>query len=176
MGGSRQYASSFSRSGSSERQAAARPMDETKLTGFSPLLADLSTRIGTSVFVGLASLFFLLLLYFFFKKRWLAATIMWSIISVVEVLFFARIWTAAPFNMAISALLVIAIARFGLLTSIVCQFVFFLTFIFPLTSDLSSWYANRAVFGLAILVALASYGAYVSLGGQRMFQSKLLEE
>lgn len=60
----------------------------SKLTGFSPLLADFFTRIGTTVFAGLAPMFFLLLLYLFTRKRWLAAILMWLTISTVQVLFF----------------------------------------------------------------------------------------
>lgn len=59
---------------------------------------------------------------------------------------------------------------------IVGQFVFVLSCFYPVTTDLSIWYANRSIFALAVLVSLATYGAYVSLGGQRMFHGRLLEE
>jgi hypothetical protein len=65
----------------------------------------------------------------------------------------------------------VRIARQG-----VWQFVFFLSVSYPLTTDLSIWYANRSIFALGALAILACYGAYVSLGGQRMFQGRLLEE
>jgi hypothetical protein len=76
----------------------------------------------------------------------------------------------------IATLMVIAVFRFGLLTAIVWQFVFFLSVSYPLTADFSVWYAGRSIFALTLLVALAIYGARVSLGGQRMFKSRLLEE
>jgi serine/threonine-protein kinase len=148
----------------------------SRLSGFGDLLEDFFMRFGGSVFAGLTPLFFLLLLYLFTRKRWLAGAIMWLIVSTVEILFFVSSWVEAPFNMVIATLLVIAVVRFGLLTVIVYQFVFFLSYVSPLTSDLSVWYANRWMFMLVVLVALASYGAYISLGGQRMFHDRLLED
>ena len=146
------------------------------LTGFSYLIEGLLTSFGKSVFAGLAPLFFLLLVYLFVRKRWMAASIMWAIISTVQILFFARSWVVAPFNLIISTILVFGVSRFGLLTAVVTQLVFLVSFVCPLTTDLSIWYANRSIFALVVLLALASYGAYVSLGDQKVFQSKLLEE
>lgn len=150
--------------------------DPSMLSGFSHLLEDFFTSFGISIFAGLAPLFFLLLLYLFLRKRWAAAVIMWVIVSTVEILFFASSWISAPFNMVIATLLVVGVFRFGLLTAIIAQFVFFLSFPFPLTTDLSIWYANRSLFALFVLIALASYGAYVSLGGQRILHTSLLED
>jgi len=70
----------------------------------------------------------------------------------------------------------VTVYRFGLLSAIVSQFVFLLSVFYPVTLDLSIWYANRSVFALAILTILACYGFYISLGGQRLFQTRLLEE
>ncbi|HZM89179.1 MAG TPA: protein kinase [Blastocatellia bacterium] len=150
--------------------------DVMSLTGFSYLIEGLLTSFGESVFAGLAPLFFLLLVYLFVRKRWMAASIMWAIISTVQILFFARSWVVAPFNLIIATILVFGVSRFGLLTAVVTQLVFLVSFVCPLTTDLSIWYANRSIFALVVLLALASYGAYVSLGDQKVFQSKLLEE
>jgi hypothetical protein len=106
----------------------------------------------------------------------MAAMVMWLIAAIVEILVFAQSWTDAPINMVTAALLVVAVFRFGLLTAIVWQVVFDVSCFYPLTTDLSIWYANRSIFALGVLVALASYGAYVSLGGQQMFQGRLLED
>src|SRR6185437_8489290 len=100
--------------------------------------------------------------------------IMWLIIATVEVLFFADSWAAASFNLAVATMYVVAVFRFGLLTTMVFHLVFSLSALYPLTTDLSIWYANRGIFAVIMMAAMASYGAYVSLGGQRMFQSKLL--
>jgi serine/threonine-protein kinase len=150
--------------------------DPLTLGSFSDLLEVFSAHLGQSVFGGLAPLFLLLLLYLFLRKQWVAALIMWLIIATVEILFFGSSWALTPFNLAIATLWVIAVVRFGLLTAMVWQLVFFLSAFYPLTTDISIWYASRSMFALLVLIALASYGAYVSLGGQRVFKSGLLED
>jgi eukaryotic-like serine/threonine-protein kinase len=150
--------------------------DPSTLGSFGDLIEGLFTSLGASVFGGLVSLLLLLLLYIFLRKRWMAAAVMWSLVAIVEILFFAKSWTTAPSNLVIATLLVVAAFRFGLLTAMVFQFVFVLSCFYPLTTDLSIWYSSRSLFALAVLVALASYGAYVSLGGQWMFQNRLLED
>ncbi|HWO00399.1 MAG TPA: serine/threonine-protein kinase [Blastocatellia bacterium] len=155
---------------------AAIPAKPATLGDFGKLIEELLTSLGVSVFAGLVSLLLLLLLYLLLRRQWMAAAVMWLIASTVEILFFGGSWTTTPSNMVIAALLVIAVFRFGLLTAMVWQFVFVLSCFYPLTTDLSVWYAHRSIFALAMLVALASYGTYVSLGGQRVFQGRLLEE
>jgi hypothetical protein len=56
------------------------------------------------------------------------------------------------------------------------QLFFFLSLTYPLTTNLSAWYAQSTLFALAIALGLAIYGFYISLGGQRVFGDKLLRE
>jgi serine/threonine-protein kinase len=151
-------------------------VDASPLTSFSSLIEDFFTGFGVAVFAGLAPLFFLLLLYLFLRNRWTAAVVMWALVATVQILFFATSWIVAPINLLIATFVVVGVFRFGLLTAIVSHFVFNLTFFFPLTTDLSIWYANRSIFALVVLAALASYAAYISLGGQRIFHNRLLED
>jgi hypothetical protein len=45
----------------------------------------------------------------------------------------------------------------------------------PLTRDLSTWYAGASLSVLLIVVALAGYGFYASLGGRPLLGEELLE-
>jgi hypothetical protein len=56
------------------------------------------------------------------------------------------------------------------------QLSFLLTMTFPVTTDLSIWYAPATIFALVMVLALAVYGFYISLGGQSVFGGKLLRE
>jgi hypothetical protein len=49
------------------------------------------------------------------------------------------------------------------------QLSFLLTMTFPVTTDLSIWYAPATIFALVMVLALAVYGFYISLGGQSVF-------
>jgi len=154
----------------------ALPANPATLRSFGYVIEDLLISLGPSVFGGLAPLFFLLLVYLFLRNQWAAAAVMWVIVAAVEMLFFANSWATAPANLVIATLMVVAVFRFGLLTAIVWQFVFFVTVSYPLTTDLSIWYANRSIFAIAVLLVLAIYGARVSLGGQKIFHGRLLED
>jgi serine/threonine-protein kinase len=146
------------------------------LGGFGNVIETLLVSLGPSVFGGLAPLFFLLLLYMFLRNQWAAASVMWAIVAIVEILFFATSWATAPANLVIATLLVVAVFRFGLLTAIVWQFVFFVTISNPLTTDFSIWYANGSILAIALLLLMAIYSTRVSLGGQKIFQGRLLED
>ena len=81
-----------------------------------------------------------------------------------------------PFIALAAALSVFVLARYGLLATIATFFFYHLWVFFPLTTDLTSWYATNFVVDLIICLALAGYGFYMSLGGQKLLVGKLLEE
>lgn len=138
----------------------------------------LNQNIVASVFVGFAFLFFLLLLYMILRSELLAEIGLFVTVLTIEVAAFASssprfVWVA---SIVISLIVVIMVARLGLLATMVAQLVFFLTAFYPLTTDFSIWYASSSVFALTIVLGLAIYGFYTSLGGQRVFGGKLLND
>jgi serine/threonine-protein kinase len=72
------------------------------------------------------------------------------------------------------ALWLIVLYRFGLLAVIAGFFVHFVLVGFPLTVDLSVWYAGRSIFALALTGAIAVYGFYRSQGGRPLFREEIL--
>jgi len=46
---------------------------------------------------------------------------------------------------------------------------------YPLSTDFSAWYAPSMFFALAVVVGLAVYGFYISLGGQSLLGHSLIE-
>lgn len=146
--------------------------DVLTLGSMRTMLAVFLTRnVVGSVFVGFAFLFFLLLLYIILRKELLAEIGLFITALVLELAAFGSIgprflWVA---NIVISLIIVITIARLGLLATIVAQLVFFLTEAYPMTTDFSNWYAPSTAFALAVVLGLTIYGFYTSLGGQRVF-------
>lgn len=149
------------------------------LSGLRTMLAlFLNQNIPTSVFVGFAFLFFLLLLYMIFRRELLAEIGLFVTVLTIEVAAFASksprfLWVA---SILISVIIVLMVARLGLLATIVAQLLFFLTAFYPMTTDFSAWYASSTVFALTIVLGLTIYGFYTSLGGQRVFGEKLLHD
>ena len=71
---------------------------------------------------------------------------------------------------------VFVLVPFGLLTLAICRFVSLLLFSLPLTSDFSAWYAGTSLVVLLAVLALAGYAFHTSLGGQKLFEGRLLNE
>jgi serine/threonine-protein kinase len=142
------------------------------------LAVFLNSHVLMSVFVGFGFLFFLLLLYIVLRRQWLAIAAMFLIVLVIEWSAFAS--SGPRFYWIISTLIALTIvtvvARFGLLATMAAQLSFFLSIMYPLTTDFSAWYAPSMVFALALAVGIAVYGFYISLGGQSMLGARLLQD
>ncbi|HEY0323140.1 MAG TPA: serine/threonine-protein kinase [Pyrinomonadaceae bacterium] len=140
------------------------------------MMSFLGGTLVTSIFAGLACLFFLLLMYIIVRRQRLAAVLMWLTIFAIQVLFFVSSWYMLISAVLIPILLVVTVARFGLLAAITWQLFFMLTFFWPMTTNFSLWYSSSAIFALAVLVGLAVYGFYTSLAGQTIFREGILKE
>ena len=79
-------------------------------------------------------------------------------------------------SIMIALTITIVVARFGLLATIAAQVFFFLSMEYPITTDLSAWYVSSTLFAIAIILGLAVYGFYTSLGGQPVFAGRLLSD
>jgi len=127
---------------------------------------------------GLGFLFLLLLLYILLRRQRLAMAVLWALAATVEGLAFVVpspliLWVVPPL---IATLHLIAVARFGLLTTIAFQFFFNLSFHYVVTTNWSSWYAQGMYITLGLAVAVAVYSFYVALAGQPLFRSAVLQE
>jgi hypothetical protein len=79
-------------------------------------------------------------------------------------------------NLLFSSVLVMLLFRFGLLTLVVaCSVLTILTY-YPLTPDLSSWYAQNTVLVTLVLAAVTAYGLRVSLAGRSPYRDPVLSE
>jgi hypothetical protein len=66
--------------------------------------------------------------------------------------------------------------RFGLLFGAIYLFASQIIGVNYLTLNVSAWHGGSAIFAYVVLLALGGYGFYTSLGGQKVFAGKLLEE
>ncbi len=147
------------------------------LRSFSALLASLPLTITDEVIMsGLGVLFMLLLFYIFLRREWLAAAALWTLLVLLSALLFGSSWWGLPGSLIIATSMVFTNFRFGLLAGMAWQLFFSLTFHYPLTANFSLWYANTTIFCLLILTALAIFGCYTSIGSQKLFSHKLLED
>ena len=146
------------------------------LGGVRHLLSHFLLDLWQAVFMGLAFLLMLLLIYIVVRREWLAAVATWLIFYTLLLLYVASSWPFVLLYTIQAAAVVITVSRFGLLATMFYWVFVLLWFDFPLTLDFSRWYAGNGLFAVGVMVALSVYGFYTSLGGQKVFAGKLLEE
>jgi hypothetical protein len=66
--------------------------------------------------------------------------------------------------------------RYGLVAVIAAEITNYCLRAFPLTPNFSAWYAGTGMIGPLVVLALAVFAFYTSLGGQKIFEGKLLED
>jgi hypothetical protein len=71
-------------------------------------------------------------------------------------------------GLIIPTLLVIVITRYGVLALISTMFFIHLAVFYPVTTELTAWYATSFILETLVLLALTLYAFRTSLGGQRM--------
>jgi hypothetical protein len=75
------------------------------------------------------------------------------------------------FSSILSSLFLWVMVRFGVLP---CATMLMPAGLWPLTSDLSAWYADKGLIVVALLLALAVWSFRNALGGRRVLQGDLL--
>ena len=134
-----------------------------------------ASQLTASLFMGFIPLFLLLLFVFIFRREWLALGMLWLLLTVVEFLLTQSTWLMLPFTACLTLLTIVVLARFGLLATISAMFFVHLWVYFPVTTELTAWYATDFVIALVISLALVGYGFYRSLAGQPLLNVRMLE-
>jgi serine/threonine-protein kinase len=121
-------------------------------------------------------LFVVLMLSLILRRDWLAFVIGWAIWVLVNFLGAIHLSGVDLIFIAIgAAVFIFPLWRYGLLV-MVSSGLFVSLGQLPITTNFTAWYATGFVLYLALLVALAVYGFYTSLAGQKPFGGKFLEE
>jgi len=123
---------------------------------------------------GLCTLLLLLLLRIVLRKQFLAGgayVLYGALILTMGVGYPYVSWFVGALA---TALLVVLLTRFGLLAVVSFAFVRLLL-TYPITADLSAWYAgSTTLLPLGVIVALASYGFYLSLAGRPLIRDAIV--
>ena len=130
-----------------------------------------------SLLHGMGYVLLLLLLSLPLKRDWLAAVALWLLFMLPALL---SIRSASLVGLLLTgitwALIVLVVARLGLLAMASVQFFYFMGLFFTYTTDLSAWYAGNTILALLICVAFAFYGFYTSKAGQPLFRGGQFNE
>jgi serine/threonine-protein kinase len=156
------------------RAGASPPLTSTAyLVGGRQALGQWLMQIPASI-LGTLEFFFLLLgLKVLLRKDWIAALAFVSIFVTLQTLQKPHWEVTIPSFLLVYLILVLIVLRFGLVPVAVGVFTVDMIANVPLTADFSVWYAGTSLLALLSVVALAGWGFYHSLGGERVWKVEM---
>ena len=146
------------------------------LMGTRAFLPHLADQLSAALVQGFMLVFLLLFFSMLLRKDWLGVGAAWLVLSAFFVLSVSDGSPIAWLSNLISTAIIVAAARFGPLAVISAFFFLHIFVFFPVTTELTAWYAGDFLLDLILLAALAVYGFYTSLGGQPLFKGALLDD
>jgi hypothetical protein len=117
--------------------------------------------------------FLLFVLRVLLRKEWLAAIVFVALWVALKTLGSDYPWIDGSAWALIYGVAAIVAFRFGFVALAIGLFVTDLVLNAPLTLDFSFWYAGSTLLPLLSVVALAVWGFYNSLAGQKLWQGDL---
>jgi serine/threonine-protein kinase len=134
------------------------------------------TQLTAAFFIAFISVFLLLLFFAALRRQWAALLALATLLALLNSLMTQASPVMIPLTVLAAFLLVMALKRYGLLAMSAALFFYHLWIFYPMTTDLTAWYAADFTTALVICLALAVYGFYTSLGGQKLLSGKLLDD
>ncbi|HEX5966529.1 MAG TPA: serine/threonine-protein kinase, partial [Pyrinomonadaceae bacterium] len=147
----------------------------TQLLGIRSFVRGLTNQTYGGLFQGFMLLFVLLLFFVILRRERLATLALW-LLAAVALSLTHETPAAIPFAFVGAGLLIWVLYRYGLLALIVADFVVHFVIFFPITSDLTAWYAGDFVLALIVTLGLIAFGFYTSLAGQPLFRGAFPDE
>ncbi len=153
------------------------------MTSLPRILGELLLQWQNSMLIVLGFLLVFFLLRTLLRRQWLAVVV-YVVVRMVMVGFtlgspeslgiVATRWIDAFLE---PALFIFVMMRFGLLGTVAGFLALgLLMYVTPLTTHFSLWYAGGSIIPIVVVLALSIYAFHTSLGGQKVFAGKLLEE
>jgi serine/threonine-protein kinase len=107
------------------------------------------------------------------RAEWIAAVLFVAIFVGMRSLQSTHLAVDIPTIFLIYGVLVLIVLRFGLVPLAVGAFTVDMFGNVPFTADFSAWYASTTVLALLVVVALAGWGFYPSLGGEPVWNVEM---
>jgi serine/threonine-protein kinase len=136
------------------------------------ITACVAQVVNSLVYAG-GLLFLFLLFSIIFRRDWAAILLLLLIMSLLTGLSGLYPSIDITFGLVSGALSIFVLLRFGLLALFATEFFALTVFFYPITTNLSAWYASDTLFALAITLGLIGFSFYTTLAGQPLFGSAL---
>ena len=150
----------------------------TSMVGSAAFAKLFINQLSAAVVQTFMIVFLLLFLSLLLRKDWAGITV--GFLMLASLFVFTVVGQEHPlafgFVLLSVGLLVFCAVRFGPLALMVTLTVYHLWVFFPITTELTAWYATTFVIDLIVMLGLAVYGFYTSLGGQKLLTGNILAE
>jgi hypothetical protein len=159
-------------------QAPVRPYagPTWQLLGARSIISALSNSIIGAIVSGLAFLALLFLFRTLLKRDWAAALAFVLFFGLLSALGSGALAVFLVPRLILSGLSVYLLIRFGVLALVAANVFDVFLGSFPLTTQMSAWYADISLAGMLFMAAMTFYAFYTSLGGRSPLGAPELEE
>jgi predicted Ser/Thr protein kinase len=130
-------------------------------------------NVVTCIMGTLESFFAVFLLRVALRNKWLAAAGYVVIFATLNALGNAHPAILAPVWVVVFAIAAYAVTQFGIITLAVAIFTANVVLNLPYTLDFSNWFATDVLAIILSFVAMAAWGFYTSLAGQKLLEEDL---
>ena len=137
-------------------------------------VSEFAMAIQRAIPFGMVYMTVLVLLTIVLRRRWLAVTVLFAL-QFTAYLFASTDGMKVLAFLVITTVITFVVARYGLLATTAMQMAFFAIFGAPLP-DAFAWYTARGLVPLVLLLAVAIWAFFTSLGGQRAFATNILDD
>ena len=137
------------------------------------------TQTGSSLIFAFTLSFLVLFFSLLLRRNWLGNAAVWLLLFIFQMvseLASGNLKGGIFLAFLIPTVLVLTAVRFGVLATVAMFLFYHIVLFYPFTSDLSAWYSGDFLFCAGVLVALAVYGFYTSLAGQKIFETGFIKE
>ena len=134
--------------------------------------ARFEAQITAGLFITFVCVFLLLLFLRVLRREMPALITVWILLTVFSTLISQSSLVMVPLIAVPTALALVVMRRYGLLALTTAVVIVHLMIFFPITTDLTAWYATDFIIALAIFLLLGAYATYTSLGGVKVFAGK----
>ena len=145
------------------------------LMGFRHVVGTCLNHAALSVQATLGFFFLMFVFRVLFRKPWIAALAFVAFWLLLKSYGNHHWMYVAPATVAVYGIAAYMILRFGFITLAVGIFTADLVGGLPLTSDLSSFYIGAPAFVFGLVLAMALWGCYTALAGQKLVKEGLFD-
>lgn len=138
--------------------------------------ARFESQLSAGLFIAFVCVFLLLLFLRLMRRELPALITVWIILTAFATLISQSSLIMVPLIAITAFLAIFAMRRYGLLALTTTSVVAHLLIFFPVTTDLTAWYAMDFTIAMGISLALAGFAAYTAVGGAKVFSGKMFAD